>query len=54
MKVAIVAFAGIVTLAGTDATVLLLASVTTAPPVGAGAPRVGVPVDASLRHACGL
>lgn len=45
-KVAVVAFAAIVTLAGTvAAAVLLLDRVTTAPPAGAGALSVTVPVD---------
>lgn len=37
--------AGITILAGTEAAGLLLESVTLAPPVGAGAARVTVPVD---------
>ena len=46
VNVALVAEAGIVTLAGTDATVvLLLDKVTVTPPVGAGAVRVAVPVE---------
>ena len=46
VKVAVVAFAGTVTLAGTfAAAVLLLDSVTTAPPDGAGPVNVRVPVD---------
>jgi len=46
-KFALAAPAGTVTLEGTVATaVLLLESVTTAPPTGAGALRVTVPVDA--------
>jgi hypothetical protein len=45
-KVAVVAFAATVTLEGTVATaVLLLLSVTTAPPAGAGPFKVTVPVD---------
>ena len=46
MKVAVVALAATVTLAGTwAAAVLLLDNVTTAPPVGAGPLSVTVPVD---------
>ncbi len=46
VNVAVVAFAATVTLAGTvAAAVLLLLSVTTAPPVGAGPFRVTVPLD---------
>jgi len=46
LNVAVVALAGIVTLPGTVATrILLLDSVTTAPPVGAGPLKVTVPVD---------
>src|SRR5437762_13971337 len=44
-KVTVVALTGTVTVAGTVAALrLLLASVTTAPPAGAAAPRVTVPV----------
>ena len=46
MNVAVVAFAATVTLAGTRAAaVLLLESVTTAPPAGAGPFNVTVPVE---------
>ncbi|MBI2219171.1 MAG: hypothetical protein HYU51_17965 [Candidatus Rokubacteria bacterium] len=45
VNVALVAPAGTVTLAGTVAAVLLLDSVTTAPPVGAAAVNVAVPVE---------
>ena len=46
VKVAVVAFAGTVTLAGTcAAAVLLLDRVTTAPPEGAGPFNVTVPVE---------
>ena len=46
VNVAVVAFGAIVTLAGTlAAAVLLLPSVTTAPPAGAGPFSVTVPVD---------
>ena len=46
VKVALVAPAGMVTLAGTDAAAALLESETAAPPPGAGAFRVAVPVEA--------
>ena len=56
VKVALVAPAGTVTLAGTVAAVFVLESVTTAPPAGAGPFNVAVPVrevppitDAALR-----
>ena len=46
VKLAVVAFAATVTLAGTVAAdVLLFERVTTAPPVGAGPLRVTVPVE---------
>jgi len=45
VKVAVVAVAATVTLAGTVAAALLLDSVTTAPPVGAALLKVTVPVD---------
>ena len=46
VNVAVVAFAATVTLAGTwAAAVLLLVSVTTAPPTGAGPFNVTLPVD---------
>ena len=44
-KVALVAPAGTVTLEGTLAAPLLLESMTCAPPVGAGAPSVTMPVE---------
>lgn len=45
VKLAVVAYAGTVTLAGTVAAVLSLDSATTAPPVTAGLLKVTVPVD---------
>jgi hypothetical protein len=46
LKVAVVLFGSTVTVAGTLATeVLLLDRVTTAPPLGAGAANVTVPID---------
>ena len=45
VKVAVVAPAATVTLAGTDAAALLLERVTLRPPVGAALPSVTVPVD---------
>jgi hypothetical protein len=45
VKVAVVAFAATVTLAGTGAAELLLDNVTTAPPDGAAELRVTVPVE---------
>jgi hypothetical protein len=46
VNVLVVAFAAIVTLVGTVATALLLPTVTSAPPEGAGPFSVTVPVDA--------
>jgi len=46
VNVLLVAFAAIVTLVGTVATALLLPTVTSAPPAGAGPFSVTVPVDA--------
>src|SRR5438874_2351220 len=46
VKVALVAPAGMVRLPGTDAAAALLESETAAPPLGAGAFRVAVPVEA--------
>ena len=46
VNVLVVAFAAIVTLVGTVATALLLPTVTSAPPGGAGPFSVTVPVDA--------
>jgi hypothetical protein len=49
VNVAVVAFAGTVTLVGTCAAeVLLLESVTTAPPMGAGPLSVTVPIEEML------
>ena len=45
VKVAVVAPAATVTLAGTVAAALLLDKVTDSPPVGAALPKVTVPVD---------
>ena len=45
VKVAVVAPAATVTLAGTVAAVLLLDKVTVSPPVGAVLPKVTLPVD---------
>jgi hypothetical protein len=45
VNIAVVAFATTVTLAGTWAAALLLDSVTTAPPAGAGPLSVTIPVD---------
>ena len=45
VKVAVVAPAATVTLAGTDAAALLLDNVTLRPPVGAALPSVTVPVE---------